>query len=241
MHTYTLCSLLFETNSNYESNLQTLLGLIDKTPPKSLIVASEVCLTGFDYENFEDVNNFATFAIEKIKKASWDKIIILTIIEKRDGEVFNMLKIFHNAQVVYERAKARLFRFGGEEKYFSEGNDEDIRIVEVDGIKIATLVCFELRFKDLWKKCEGADVIVVPSWWGALRTEHFKSLTQTLAIMNQCYVVASDSRNKDCSKMSGIITPLGEVERNGNTPCLEVPYEEKEILKMRRYMDVGIG
>ena len=92
----------------------------------------------------------------------------------------------------------------------------------------------------IWQKLEGADIIAVPAWWGVLRTEHFKAITQTLAIMNQCYVVASDSKDAECTKMSGIITPQGIVQRNGNRACLEVTYSQKEIEVMRRYMDVGI-
>lgn len=236
-----LCSLLFKTTSNYEENLQTLLKHIEQTSNNSLVVAPEVCLTGFDYDNFEDVCEFSHRADKEIKKASFDKIIVLTIIEKIGDEVFNMAKVFHNGEVVYERAKARLFRFGGEHEYFTEGLDENVKIIEVDGIKIAILICFELRFKELWKITEGADVICVPSWWGVLRTEHFKAITQTLAIINQCYVVASDSQNEECSKMSGIIKPDGEALRNGNISCLEVDYNKKEIALMRRYMDVGIN
>jgi len=237
---HTLCSLLFKTTPNYNDNLQTLLTLISQTQENSIIVAPEVCLTAYDYDRFDEVLAFAPVAIEEIKKASFDKTIILTIIEKRGDEVFNFAKVFHNGEVVYERAKARLFRFGDEHKYMSEGSDEAIKIIEVDGIKIAIFICFELRFKELWKMSEGADVIAVPSYWGVLRTEHFKSITQTLAIINQCYVVASDSEDDECTKMSGIITPQGEVQRNGNKPCLEVPYSKKEISLMRRYMDIGI-
>ena len=94
--------------------------------------------------------------------------------------------------------------------------------------------------KSYGKKSEGADVIAVVSWWGRLRTEHFKSLTKTLAIINQCYVVASDSMNEDCTKFSAIITPQGCVKTDGNNHCLELKYEKKEIALMRRYMDVGI-
>ncbi len=215
--------------------------LVNEASENSLIVAPEVCLTAYDYDNFEAVLEFADVANEAIKKASYKKIIILTIIERRDGEIFNLAKIFHNGEVVYERAKARLFRFGDEHKYMSEGVDADIKIVEVDGIKIAIFICFELRFKELWQKSEGADVIAVPSYWGVLRTEHFKTITQTLAIINQCYVVASDSMDAECTKMSGIINPQGEVKRNGNRSCLEVDYDTKQIVAMRKYMDVGIG
>ena len=237
---HTLCSLLFKTTSNYNDNLQTLLTLVNQTQENSIVVAPEVCLTAYDYDRFDEVLAFAPIAIEEIKKASFNKTIILTIIEKRGDEVFNFAKVFHNGEVIYERAKARLFRFGDEHKYMSEGSDEAIKIIEVDGIKIAIFICFELRFKELWQMSEGADVIAVPSYWGVLRTEHFKAITQTLAIINQCYVVASDSQDDECTKMSGIITPQGEVQRNGNKPCLEVLYSKKEISLMRKYMDVGI-
>lgn len=238
---YTLCSLLFETTNNYKSNLQILLELVNGASKKSIIVAPEVCLTGFDYENYERAVEFSCEANEELKKASKDKIIILTMLERRDEKVFNFVKIFFNGQIVYERAKAKLFRFGDEHKYMLEGDDEDIKIVEVDGIKIGILICFELRFKEFWQKLEGCDIIAVPSWWGVLRTEHFRVLTQALAIMNQCYVIASDSQNKECTKMSGIIGPHGEDKRNENKICLEIKYDKKEITSMRRYMDVGIG
>ena len=236
-----LCSLSFLTGADYEANLQTLLTLVEATQKESIVVAPEVCLTAYDYDNFKAVLEFAPIAIDALKKASLHKTVILTIIERRDGEVFNFAKIFHNGEVVYERAKARLFRFGDEHKFMSEGSDEAFNVVTVAGVKIAIFICFELRFKELWQRSEGADVIAVPSWWGVLRTEHFKAITQTLAIINQCYVVASDSLNEECTKMSGIITPQGEVSRNGNKPCLELEYNKKDISTMRRYMDVGIS
>jgi len=238
---FRLCSLLFETTKNYEANLQTLLDLVNKREKRSLIVAPEVCLTGFDYENYDAAVEFSSRAQSELKKASEEKIIILTMLERRDGEVFNFAKIFYNGEIVYERAKAKLFRFGDEHKYMSEGSADDIKIVEVDGIKIGILICFELRFKDFWQKLEGCDVIAVPSWWGVLRKEHFRVITGALAVINQCYVVASDSQNDECTKLSGIISPHGEDERNENRACLEMQYDKNEIIKMRRYMDVGIG
>jgi omega-amidase len=240
MSSYKFCSLSFETTANYNTNLETLLTLIKQTSDYSLIVAPEVCLTGFDYDNFEDACEFAAFASQEIQKVSQHKIIVFTMIEKRGDKVYNFVKLFYNGEVLHERAKAKLFRFGGEEKFFSEADEDEVQIVEVDGIKIGILICFELRFKALWQKLEGSDVIVVPSWWGALRALHFKTLTNAIAIMNQCYVIASDSKNAECTGLSGIITPQGIEERNGNKPCLELEYNKKEISLMRRYMNVGI-
>ena len=237
---HTLCSLLFKTTPNYNTNLQTLLTLVSDSKENSIIVAPEVCLTGFDYDNFEAVLAFANIANEALKKASLNKTIILTIIEKQDDGVFNLVKVFHNGKIIHERAKAKLFRFGGEHHHFIEGDDSNIEIFEIDGIKIALLICFELRFKKLWQQIEGADVIAIPSWWGVLRTEHFKILTQSLAIINQCYVIASDSANDECSKMSAIINPQGETIRNEKQQHIEVLYEKKSISLMRKYLNVGI-
>jgi predicted amidohydrolase len=236
-----LCSLSFEITPSYQRNLDKLLELVDDAQPHSLIVAPEVCLTGYDYDNFDAVLEFAPYAIKEIKKHSQDKIIVLTLIEERESTIYNYAKVFYNGTVVYERTKARLFRFGNEHKYMLEGSDDEFEIVEIAGIKLAVFICFELRFKELWQRSEGADVIAVPSYWGVARTEHFKLLTQSLALINQCYVVASDAANEECSKMSGIITPQADVKRNEKRESLCQEYNTKEIATMRRYMDVGIN
>jgi len=234
-----LCSLLFKTTPNYNDNLQTLLSLINAQANNTIIVAPEVCLTGFDYANFEAMIEFTQNATKRIKEVSQNKIIILTMIEREDNAVFNLVKIFHNGNVIHQRAKTKLFCFGGEHNYFNEGTDKNIELIEVDGIKIAVLICFELRFKHLWQQIEGADVIAIPSWWGVLRSEHFITLTKALAIINQCYVIASDSQNKECSKQSSIINPQGEVFPNTSN-VQTIPFLNKEIKTMRKYLNVGI-
>jgi len=236
----TLCSLLFDTTTDYHANLQTLLRLVNAADTNSLLVAGEVCLTGFDYENMEEMVAFADEATLALQEASYHKIIILTMLERVNGHVYNMAKVFYNGEVVYKRAKARLFRFGEEHKFMQEGIDADFAIIEVANIKLALLICFELRFKELWMKSEGADVIAVPAWWGKLRKEHFKILTQSLALVNECYVVASDSKNETCTQIGTIVSPQGEAIYSGNNACLKATYSKKEISLMRRYMDIGI-
>ncbi|MBA1437631.1 MAG: carbon-nitrogen hydrolase family protein [Epsilonproteobacteria bacterium] len=237
----TLCTLSFTTTNNYEKNLQTLLELIDQAPKESIVIAPEVCLTSFDYDHFDAAANFSLVATKELLQSSMGKTVVLTMLEKDEqGDVHNRLKVFHNGEIIHQRTKVRLFRLGGEHKYMQEGSDEAFEIIEVDGVKLAMFICYELRFKELWQKSEGADVIAVSAWWGKPRSEHFASLTQALAIMNQCYVVASDSMNEECTGLSGVITPQGSVQRNGNSSCLVQPYSKKEVVLMRRYLDVGI-
>ena len=235
-----LCSLLFETTQDYEENLKTLLSLIKQSPKNSFIVAPEVCLTGYDYDNFEKMVAFSEVALPKLKEATKDKTLILTMLSQDGDAVKNFAYVFHKGEIVRKQPKVKLFKFGEEHHYIASGNEEDIDIFEVDGLKVGVLICFELRFKDFWQKLEGCDIIAVPSWWGILREQNYKILTTALAIMNQCYVVASDSQNAICTRASGIITPFGKEFRNEGEAILKLDFDSQEIKKMRRYMDVGI-
>ena len=236
-----LATLQFSSTENYEDNLKTLTSLIQETPERSIILAPEVCLTNFDYENFEAASAFSLNAIKELLTLSKDKIIILTIIEKREnGKYFNVAKVLHNEKIVHEQCKNELFKLGDEHKYFSEGKDEKLSLFEIDGVKLGLLICFEMRFKKYWQDLEGADVILVPARWGKNRSENFRVLGEALAIMNQCYVLAADASNDDCTSMSGIISPFGKAMRNGNALCLINEYDKQEIRRMRRYLNVGI-
>lgn len=236
-----LCTLQFKSTDNYEENLQTLITLIKETPEHTIVLAPEVCLTNFDYEHFEAASAFSSKAIGALLPLSKSRIITLTIIEKGEhGKFFNVAKVMHKEKVVHEQYKNKLFKLGDEHKFFSAGKDERLSLFEIEGIKFGLLICFELRFKKYWQDLEGADVILVPSRWGRNRTENFKVLTESLAVMNQCYVLGADASNEDCTSMSGIISPFGKAIRNGNALCLLSTYEKQEIRRMRRYLDVGI-
>ncbi|MGB5964428.1 MAG: carbon-nitrogen hydrolase family protein [Sulfurimonadaceae bacterium] len=237
-----LCSLCLvsETNS-YDENLTSLLSLIQETPSNAIVVVPELAITNFDYDHFEAAAAYAEVITKKLLEAADEKIIAATMIERReDGKVYNVAKVFHRGAIIHEQAKVELFKFGGEHDYFSAGSESEIALFEVDGLKFGLLICFEIRFKQFWKVLEGADIMLIPAQWGKLRTQNFVSLTNALAIINQCYVVASDTNNSDTTGMSGIITPFGEESRNGEQLCLTEKYKEKEVRTMRRYLDVGI-
>ncbi len=236
-----LATLQFETTDNYDTNLNTLEELIQKTPDNSIILAPEVCLTDFDYEHFEEAALFCEKAINRLLTLSQERIIVLTLIEKQsDGSYCNVAKVLHQKKIVHEQYKNRLFKLGDEHKHFAQGNDEKLSLFEIDGIKFGLMICFELRFKQFWQDLEGADIILVPARWGKARSENFEVLTEALAVMNQCYVMCADGSNFDCTAMSGIISPFGEAIRNGNDLCLLKEYDKQEIRRMRRYINVGI-
>lgn len=235
-----LCSLVFRTQGRaYEENLDTLLSLIGRIPENAIVLAPEVCLTGFDYENFAAAADFALHADAALRRASAKRTIALTMIVRKAAGYFNVARVYHHGEIVHEQAKCKLFVFGGEEKWFEAGAQEDVAVFEIDGIRMGILICFELRFTALWERLRGAEIIFVPAQWGRLRASHFDILGKGLAVANECYVVQSDTDNDEMTGIGGIVTPFGETTRN-SAEVLCGAYSSKAVKKMRRYLDVGI-
>lgn len=234
-------SLCVATKNDFQANLDHLVALIEKTPPDAIVVAPEVCLTGFAYDRFEEAADFTPHALELLLKHAGSRVVILTAISRGEGGIFNTAYALHQDRILHRQSKAKLFALGAEHEHFRAGEEGGIMAFDFEGIRIGILICFELRFKTLWQRTEGCDIIAVPAQWGKLRSEHFVTLTNALAIMNQCYVIASDAANEDTSGMSGIITPFGGEIRNHGAELLASHFEARTVQSMRRYLNVGIA
>lgn len=224
----------------YEENLQKLTALIEQAPDDSVVVAPELCLTNFSFDKLDEAAAFGSASLPQLLALSQKKIIALTMTEKIDGKFYNSAKILYRGEVVHSQEKVKLFTFGNEDRYFSPGNPEKIKIVEIDDVRYCILICFEIRFIQLWLQIQGADIILIPALWGKLRKEQLESISQSMAILNEAFVVLANSANGDMAKSSGIITPFGVEYRDDRSRYISHKADLREIQKMRRYMDIGI-
>ena len=231
-------AIQMKTGKDFDRNLQTLKKLLQKSG--DFAVAPEVCLTGFAYDRFEEAAAFSQKALQELLPLSKNRLICYTQIEKRGDKFYNFAKVLYQEKLIYEQPKVRLFKFGGETDYFSSGSLEDIGLFEVNGLKVGLLICFELRFIEIWERLRGADIILVPAMWGKLRKRHFEQFTEALALMHQCFLIASDSANDDMAKSSAIIDPFGVPYRDDRRVLLNKEVDLGDIKKMRRYMDIGL-
>jgi len=215
----------FTPTTNYIDNLNKLISYIKNTTSK-LVIAPEVCITDFDYKNWNKVNEFAEVIKNSILPLSKNKIIVFTLIENNKNRAY----VFYNQKVVYMREKVKLF--GYEKKYFKKGLQE-VEIFEIDGIKFAILICFEIRFIDYWQKIKGVDIVLIPAMWGIERKNHLLTLSNALALSLQSYVLVSDG----LAKASGMINPWGEEIRN-KTDCMEVDIDFNFMKKIRKRLPI---
>ena len=230
--------LQFNSDSSYDKNLNKLVDAIKSNKQADIIVAPEVLLTAFDYDNFEEVGEFYYKAIDELTKIIDNQILVLSLVYKSDKGFRNRAVVINKGRVVYTQDKVKLFTIGDETKYFTSGEMENIVKFEIDGVTYGILICFELRFKEIWRSLEGCDVIIIPSRWGLPRKAHLEILSQALAIMNQCFVLLSNSSDSDMASSSAIISPNGDAIRDDNSDIIYGDVDFSEIKKIRRYISM---
>ncbi len=225
--------LQFESGADYGANLDRLTQLV-KSSDADLVLAPEVCLTGFDYDRFEAAAAFAEKSEAALLALSEKCAIALTRIEREGDAFFNVFRLYDGGRCVHTQKKHKLFLLGNEHDHFSAGAKEAIAPFEWRGWRVGVLICFELRFSDLWRQLEGCELILVPAAWGRLRKSHYEKLCDALAIVNRCFVAASDSADADMAAGSAIISPWGEALRDDTQSTLTTTLDKREITKMKR-------
>lgn len=236
LKTLDVVTLQLPAKKRYQENLEMLLAYIHLHQDKHIIIAPEVCLTGLDYPHMATAAKFSANAIKTLKKEVNEQIVVLTLVLEDGDEFVNQAVVIHKHKIVHKQEKVKLFKLGDEDLYFKAGKKKKIQPFEIDGVKYALLICFELRFKELWKQVEGADVVFIPARWGKARKKHMEILSQALAVMNQCYVLLSNSSDADMASSSAIISPTGSSIMHDNQESIEGTMDFREIKKMRRYI-----
>ena len=235
-----LIALQIKTSEDFQKNLEHLKSLILECEENSIILAPEIALSGFCYDRMQEASDFSIKAIEELKSLAKNKTIALTLITKQNNAFYNTLHIFHNQEILHTQSKLKLFPLGNELEHFEAGNKEDIKILDINGLKVATLICFELRFPQLWEKVKGADVVLNPAMWGLKRKDHYETISKSLALVNQCFVIASNSADENMAKGSAIISPFGNVVKDDEKEIIKVSADLDEIKKVRKYINIGL-
>lgn len=105
--------------------------------------------------------------------------------------------------------------FGYKESDRLLAGDPEPVLVEVGGMRIGLMTCYDLRFPELARALvtRGADALVVPAAWvaGPLKVEHWRTLVRARAIENTTYVAAAAQPAPRYSGHSMVASPHGEV------------------------------
>ena len=243
-----LISLTLKAKNTTE-RLEELANLVEAASENSLLLASELCISGYDFDGFFAgankamlggmIGSFDAMLIERLQEAlSPDKFLgftHLSSLNKSAGlaqisnlnphqpKIYNEFLLLNSNNVFHSQFKAELFRPNLEHEIFAAGEVSDISAFTFKGLKLGVLICFELRDSRLWAKLKGCDIIMVPAMWGKVRENAYLSLCKALAIANNCYVMISSSLDLE---VSGVFLPSGEFAK-------EVKFDPSLILEIK--------
>ncbi len=201
---------------NLQENRRKVIELLSPLED-ALVVLPEMFPCGFDYKNLKNHAKESQKLIQELRELSEQKGLTLigTYPEEREGKLFNTTFVISDGLLVGKRDKIKLFPLYGEGEHFSPGKENPV--FETKHGKVGVLVCFELRFPGLgWElRNKGAQLIGVPSMWGAKRREHLKVLSQARAVELQSYLLLSNgwgqTGEEEYAGASAIYDPWGHV------------------------------
>lgn len=182
-----------------------------------LIVLAEMFAVGFTMasEVAEPPDGPTTqwLAAQASAKAAWigGSIPVVLAGADRPSNVFTLVSPTGD---VHRYAKRHPFAYADEHEHYAPG---DARVtVDVDGVRTALTVCYDLRFADAyWPLAADTDLYLVVASWPQARRHHWRTLLAARAIENQAYVVGvnrvGSGGGLDYAGDTCIIDPLGEV------------------------------
>lgn len=136
--------------------------------------------------------------------------------------------------------KVHPFSYGRESEHYSGG--DRLLIVPVEGAAVCPMICYDLRFPELWRlaAAAGAEVFTIGASWPAARQAHWRSLLVARAIENQAFVVAANRTGRDphLSYEGGslIVSPTGEIlAEAGDAPA--VLSADLDLAQLRRWRE----
>jgi predicted amidohydrolase len=131
------------------------------------------------------------------------------------GRPRNVGLLVSPAGQVHRYAKIHPFSYADEHKHYEAG--EATLTVDVEGVRVSLLICYDLRFADtFWGLAGDTDCYVVVGNWPEPRREHWRTLLAARAIENQAYVVGANRVGAAPNGLvyagdSRIVDPLGLV------------------------------
>ena len=188
--------LIWEEKS---SNLAFFEKAFEEVNKKSkLIVLPEMFTTGFSMNPEKFAEKMNGHGVDWLKKQAnrLGKYICGSLIIEEKGVFYNRLIVVSPDGKIKTYDKKHLFRYSDEHKNYSSGSSE--LIINIEGVKIAFYVCYDLRFP-VWSRNNKLkyDIAVYIANWPERRRNHWTTLLKARAIENQAYVIGVNRIGND--------------------------------------------
>ena len=174
--------------------------LADAAPPAgSLVVLPEMADTGFsmDVPAVTDTPGGESAAFLASLAAEFEVFVIGGLVTTApDGRGVNQAAVFSPDGVELGRyAKNYRFPLLGEPDHYAAG--AGTFAFDWGGLRVCPVICYDLRFPELFHAAGEVDLFAVIANWPASRVEHWATLLRARAIENQAYVIGVNRVGSD--------------------------------------------
>ena len=134
--------------------------------------------------------------------------------EPGDPRPFNACSLYsESGEEILHYRKIHPFSLAGEHEHYSGG--DWIFTVEVEGVRVTPVICYDLRFPELFRAAAArTDLFVVIANWPAKRSDAWSTLLRARAIENQAYVLGVNrvgpGAGEPHSGDSALVEPFGQ-------------------------------
>lgn len=177
----------------------------------------EMSMTGFtmNAEEFCEKEDGITYTTMSDYARKYNICIGYGYISKKEKGFYNTYAIVDNTgRVILNYDKIHPFSYGKEDEFYEKG--DKLYYCEIDGITICPVICYELRFPELFiKASRKAELIVVPANFGGARDYHWNILLPARAVESQVYVAGINRCGEDTETYykghSMVVDPKGNI------------------------------
>lgn len=192
----------FAVTSVWEKNAEICASLMAQAAENevSLFVLPEALLARDDHDADLSVKSAQLLEgefLDRLRRESKRNMMttILTIhVPSTPGRAWNMLVALQAGNIVARYAKLHLYdAFAIQESRHVDAGNEIAPLLEVEGMKVGLMTCYDLRFPELAlaQALQGAEILVLPAAWvrGPLKEHHWSTLLAARALDTTCYMV----------------------------------------------------
>ena len=230
-------------------NRDALTGLADRIEPDTgLVIVPEAFMRDFGKPG-SDIAEFAEPMDGPFVKAltgfaaDHSTTVVAGMFELSDDPArpYNTLAVVDRDGLRASYRKIHLYdSFGYKESDRLSAGPVDPVLVEVDGVSVGLMTCYDLRFPELARLLveRGAELVVAPSAWvaGPDKVAHWRTLASARAIENTVYVAAVGQPGPRYSGHSMVVGPDGHVvaELGDGDHVLTASIDTDELARARR-------
>ncbi len=243
---------LLQTDVAWEDkpeNFARVQALVKTIKDTDLLVLPELFATGYTMEPralAEDLDGDTPRFLSGLAKEAKTNILGSFIATSEPRPKNSALLFDARGKLLLHYSKMRLPSFSGEDQHYSPGKKTEI--FELNGDKIGVLICYDLRFGELFSELasQGAKCVIVIANWPQERITHWDTLLRARAIDHQIFIAGVNRVGKSpttgYSGHTSVIGPSGETLATAteNKECLLTTEIDLSLVdKVRRELPLG--